>query len=396
MWSSLLALCLAVGLSQAAVPSQLFSNLIPTKILATANSLPNPIRYPQYTDQTAGKWQLFSPNTWTSGFFPVTLYALNTRKILCGTTSSNNLAIADWLNLGRSTSSGLIPLETSNSVGHDVGFISFPFVEELAINPNNQTAITAVNNFAKDLAARFNPIVGCTRSWDTADPTNFQVIIDNMMNLEVLFVSADLTGNQTLRNIATSHADTTIKNHIRPDGGTWHVIEYNATTGAVVAKFTSQGYSNSSTWSRGQSWGVYGYANMFKRTGNTTYLDTAIKLADYFLNNMPSNGIVPWDFNAPPAGRPADSSAAMIMANGLLLLAQIDTETTRRPTWSNVAIQIIWNMTALAWRPSWQSLLANGTVNKPANNYLTGTAYGDYFFIRAGNELVQMGIAECT
>ncbi len=81
------------------------------------------------------------------------------------------------------------------------------------------------------------------------------------MNLEVLFVSADLTGNQTLRDIATSHADTTLKNHIRPDGGTWHVVEYNATTGAVIAKFTSQGYADSSTWSRGQSWGVYGYAN---------------------------------------------------------------------------------------------------------------------------------------
>lgn len=395
MWTYLFPLLTAV-LVQAgpSVPSQLFSSLIPSKVLATARSLPPSIQYPQYTDQTVGKWLLFNPDTWTSGFFPATLYALNTRQTLCG--DSDNLDIANWLGLGRSTSNGLIPLEVQNSVGHDVGFLSFPFVEELEINPLNQTAITAVNTFARDLAARFNPIVGCTRSWDSSDPTDFQVIIDNMMNLEVLFVSADLTGNQTLRNIATTHADTTMKNHIRSDGGTWHVVEYNSTTGNVISKHTSQGYADNSTWSRGQAWGVYGYANIFSRTGNTAYLNTAVKLANYFLSSMPADGIVPWDFNAPVPDRPADSSAAMIMANGLLLLSQIDTRTTRRPVWRNAAIGLISNMTALAWNPSWQSLLSNGTVNKPANNFLTGTVYGDYYFIQAGNELVKMGLAFCT
>lgn len=116
-----------------AVSPELFSNLIPTKVLATANSIPSSFQYPQYTDTTAGIWQLFSPNTWTSGFFPVTLYALNTRKTLCGATSANSLGIADWISLGRSISTGLIPLEASNGVGHDVGFLSFPFIEELVM-----------------------------------------------------------------------------------------------------------------------------------------------------------------------------------------------------------------------------------------------------------------------
>jgi len=86
----------------------------------------------------------------------------------------------------------------------------------------------------------------------------------------------------------------------------------------------------------------------------------------------------------------------MIVANGLLLLGQLDTETTRRPTWITAATQIISNMTALAWDPAWQSLLSNGTVNMPANNYLTGIVYGDYYFVQAGNELIQMGLASCT
>lgn len=115
------------------VPAQLFSGLIPQKVLATAKSLPAPIQYPQYTDTSIGDWLDFVPDTWTSGFFPTTLYALNTRKTLCGATSANGLSAADWLNLGRSASNGLIPLEIKNSQGHDVGFLSFPFVEELTM-----------------------------------------------------------------------------------------------------------------------------------------------------------------------------------------------------------------------------------------------------------------------
>ncbi|KAJ7168322.1 glycoside hydrolase family 88 protein [Mycena crocata] len=412
---ALLVLAPLVAAAQS-VPAQLFSSLIPEKVLATAKSLPPAIQYPQYTDTSAGRWLFFSPDTWTSGFFPATLYALNTRKTLCGATTANGLASGDWLNLGRAASNGLIPLETRNNQGHDVGFLSFPFVEELDINPDNQTALTAVDKFSADLAARFNPVVGCTRSWDTSDPTDFTVIIDNMMNLEILFVAYDLKGNKTLRNIAIAHADTTMKNHIRTDGSTWHVVEYNSTTGNVIRKRTSQGFADNSTWSRGQAWGVYGFANsivsryspsgaeltsspkpVYKRTKDPKYLATARRMAKYFLNNMPSDGIVPWDFNAPltPAPRPADSSAATIMANGLLLLGSVETTAAAGRVWTKAAISLLNHITTLAWKPSWQSLLSNGTVNKPANNFLTGIVYGDYYYIKAGNELVSMGLAKC-
>jgi hypothetical protein len=116
-----------------AVPSELFSYLIPQKVLATFNTLPSPINYPQYTDTTAGNWIYFDPNLWTSGFFPLTGYAVNTRAKLCGATPVNGLGTADWLDLARSTSNGLLSLDDSNGIGHDVGFISFPFIEELAM-----------------------------------------------------------------------------------------------------------------------------------------------------------------------------------------------------------------------------------------------------------------------
>ncbi|KAK0458542.1 glycoside hydrolase family 88 protein [Desarmillaria tabescens] len=385
---------LAVHLALAqTVSTNLYSSLIPSKVLATANKLNN--KFPQYTDSTAGVWQLFSADTWTSGFFPATLYALEKRKSLCGETSANGLSAADWADLGRQTSAGLAALTTSNSVGHDVGFLSFPYVDELSIHPTNATAAAIVNGFATYLAGRFNPTVGCTRSWDSSNPTDFVVIIDNMMNLNVLMVSAQLTGNSTLKNIATSHANTTMKNHIRDDGSTWHVVQYTTTTGAVTDKRTSQGYADNSTWSRGQAWAVYGYANMYNWTGDNNYLVTARRAATYFLNTLPSDGIVPWDFNAPMANRPADSSAATIVATGLLLLSRVETDIISKAKWSNAAINILNTITALAWDPSWESLLANGTVNKPANNYLTGTVYGDYYYIVAGNELISMGLAKC-
>lgn len=171
-------------------PAQLYSPLVPGKILAATNALPASIQYPQFTT-TAGRWRLFAPDTWTSGFHPATLYALHQRTKLCGATNSNGLGAADWLALGRSTSAALASLTKRNSVGHDVGFLSFPYVDELKLsvispfqmtlfaqhaysNPNNQTAARVVNEFATFLANRFSPIVGCTRSWDSADP-NFQV-----------------------------------------------------------------------------------------------------------------------------------------------------------------------------------------------------------------------------
>ncbi|KAJ7581499.1 glucuronyl hydrolase [Mycena floridula] len=383
------------------IPAELFSSTIPTKVLAAANSLPDPIQYPQYTSKSGG-WLFFAPDTWTSGFFPATLYALNTRKSLCGATTENGLGIADWKTLARSTSAGLIPLETDpgerKNIQHDVGFISFPFAEELEINSKKPdiSAVVAINNFAKALAARFNPTVGCTRSWDTKDTNDFQVIVDNMMNLEVLFLSAHLTNNKSLSDMAISHADTTMKNHIRPDGSMWHVIEYDATTGAVTKKRTAQGYSDSSAWSRGQAWGVYGFSNMYKHTNEDKYLETARRLATFFLDNIPESGVIPWDFGAPVEDRPPDSSAATVVANGLLMLSKYETDTHLAKQWSNAAIDILDKVTKQAWSPSWQSLLSQGTVNMPQKNSLTGTVYGDYYYVRAGNELLQMALAQCS
>ncbi|KAI0637431.1 d-4,5 unsaturated-glucuronyl hydrolase-like protein [Trametes polyzona] len=383
----------------ASPPAELFSPLVAQKVLKTAQAFSSQApQYPQYTDRVNGKWIWFSPDQWTAGFFPSTLYAMGERKRLCG-ARAGSISESQWLDLGRTWSTGEIPLETHTGVGHDVGFLSYPFMDELALGTKNVTAVEAVNKFATALAARFNPTVGCTRSWDSSDPTDFQVIIDNMMNLEVLFASEALTGNHTLRQIAISHSDKTMVNHIRPDGGSYHVVDYNSTTGAVIHQRTSQGFSDSSTWSRGQAWGIYGFANMYKHTRKFAYLQTARKMAAYWIKNTPSDGIIPWDFNAPLSPpRPADSSAAMIATSAFLLLADQEHSignVVGSAYYTNEAIKMLNANTKLAWRPEWESLLANGTVNNPVQNNLTGIVYGDYFFIKAGNELVSRGLAHC-
>ncbi|KAF8900326.1 d-4,5 unsaturated-glucuronyl hydrolase-like protein [Mucidula mucida] len=389
--SLLVSALLGVVQSQSA-PRELYSSLIFSKSLSTVQSH-STTSYPQQTTRT-GTWQNTAADSWTSGFFPAMMYELNKRKALCPSEDASN---TNWRTLGQAWSTALIPLGKSNSVGHDVGFLSFPFVDELALNSSNETAIAAINSFATYLANRYNPVVGCTRSWDSSDPNRFTVIIDNMMNLEVLYVSASLTGNDTLRQIARKHADTTMNNHIRADGSTWHVLIYNGTTGGVISKITNQGYADNSTWSRGQSWGVYGFANMYRLTGDTNYLSTSRRLATWFIDHLPADGVVPWDFDAPniPNPRPADSSAAGIVSNGLLLLAQLETDGSLATKWRNAALGILDSITDLAWAPSWQSLLSNATANWPQNNYLTGLVYGDYYYIKAGNELLAMNLTTC-
>ncbi|KAL5527581.1 hypothetical protein ACEPAG_6382 [Sanghuangporus baumii] len=389
-----------VRATAASPPPELFSSLVAQKVSQIASNNSSPTLYPEYTD-AAGQWVDFVPDTWTSGFFPAVLYSLNTRVGLC---NDSTLLGTDWLSEARRWSSAEVPLEAQNTQGHDVGFLSFPFVQELLIDPTNQTANDAVNAFANDLAARFDPIVGCTRSWDTSDPSDFTVIMDNMMNLNVLFVSANLTGNDTLRQIAISHADKTLENQIREDGSSFHVVEYNETTGDVIRRRTAQGYSDNSTWSRGQSWGIYGFAQMYQNTGEQRYLDTSRQMATYFTQNVPSSGIVPWDFNAPDDGsRPADSSAAMITASALLLLSDLEqslspANTSGADHWRDLGIQLVSNTTTAFWKPDWQSLLSNGTVNNRADppNNDTGIIYGDYYFVTVGNQLLSSGLANCS
>ncbi|CAE6445874.1 unnamed protein product, partial [Rhizoctonia solani] len=342
-----------------------------------------------------GSWIWEKADWWTSGFFPGAFYLLEERKKLCPNDKSLNSV--DWLTHGRHWSDGILPLQWGNSRGHDQGFLAIPYMSELQINPANATAVTAVKNFATLLANRYNSVVGCTRSKNSTAP-EFWVIIDNMLNLELLFKAAELTGNRTLVDMAISHSNKTAINQVRSDGSSYHVVIYNENTGQVIRQATVQGYATNSTWTRGQAWGVYGFAKMFNLTTQSHFLETSRQMAKVFLTRLPSNGIPPWDFDAPESNPSADTSAATIAAEGLLILSAAETyigNVTGADYYNKQAVKLLVDNFKFAFKSTWDSILSNGTSYERKGDKDSGLIYGDYYALQAGNSMLKLGLATC-
>ncbi|GAA6027281.1 hypothetical protein JCM8097_002554 [Rhodosporidiobolus ruineniae] len=379
-------------------PPELFSSTSLNRVLALANSTATPASWPEYTS-TDGQWQLEPESDWTSGFFPSSLFLLHERtSALCPRDADGT----DWLSLARTWSAGLYnpSADVLSSWTHDVGFNSLPILDELRINGDNETAKAQVLANAPDLASRFSSVVGCTRSWDRGSG-DFEVIIDNMVNLQLLVAASTLSGNSTYLDMAISHANKTMANHVREDGSSFHVVDYSPTTGEVQWRGTAQGLSNSSTWSRGQAWGAFGFALMANETGNADFLETSRRMSTFFLDALPSGGVPYWDFNA-TAPTTLDTSAATIMASSLLLLSSLEAtlgNETAAAHWSSSAVTLLSNVVDVAVKPwSGASIMGNGTVNNRADppNNNTGIVYGDTYFLQAGNWLLSLGLANCT
>ena len=204
---------------------------------------------------------------------------------------------------------------------HDLGFLvfcSYGNGYRLTHNPTYRDVIIAT---ADSLATLYNPKVGTILSW----PRNIEMlgghntIMDNMINLEMLFWAARNGGDRRLFDVAVSHADKTMENQFRPDYTSYHVAVYDTLTGNCIKKCTHQGYADESMWARGQAWAIYGYTVVFRETGDPKYLEFAEKLVDVYLKNLPEDYVPYWDFNAPDIpNAPRDASAACVVASALL------------------------------------------------------------------------------
>ncbi|BGP07941.1 hypothetical protein JCM10049v2_003786 [Rhodotorula toruloides] len=383
------------------------------KVLTTAQSSSSPAQWPEYTDPAnPGTWVYKPASDWTSAFFADQLYLLHERfSTLC----PNDDNTTDWLSLARTWSNELYnpSQDVLTSWAHDVGFNSAPMMHELRINPGNETAKNALLANAQYLASRYSSVVGCTKSWDRGEG-DFE-IIDNMMNLQLLLTAADLSGNSTYRDMATSHANKTMQNHIRPDGSSYHVVNYDPTNGQVLWKGTSQGYSNESTWTRGHAWGTLGFALMYNATGINAYYDTAVRMAMFALNA--STDGVPWGYGNPvtplywdfSASRPTtlDTSASAIFDTALILLLSLEASRgNASSTWfypatdlfANSALFTGTNTSLIQTQWTGASILGNATINNradpPLNN--TGAVYGDAYILRAANYFLKLGMLNCT
>src|SRR2546421_1019151 len=300
-------------------------------------------------------------------------------RMLAGMTAALALALVALA----PTEAAADPLD--DAVAHDLSFAAAQLNRTLT-DSFRQVALTA----AGSLATRYSSIVGATRSWNNTSsdsPTDFKVIVDNMMNLELLFWASKHGGDPGLATKALQHALTTAREHVRPDGSTYHLVVFDSGTGAVKRKQTVQGYSNSSTWSRGQAWGLYGFTMAYRETRDSRMLATARQVADYYIAHLPADKVPYWDFQAPGIpNEPRDSSAAAIAASGLLELSQLDPDGARSRQYLDVARATLASLSSpayLAEGTASRSILMHGTANKPAGDYDRGLIYGDYFFLEA-------------
>ena len=259
-----------------------------------------------------GKVVMTSSREWTSGFYPGVLWYLY-----------ENSGNGELLKAAEEMTARMAE-EQYNTKSHDVGFmINCSYGNGYRITGREDYRQVLVNA-GNSLATRFSPETGCIRSWSPRNGWDYIVIIDNMMNLELLTVASSLTGDNTCYNIAKSHADMTMKNHFRPDGSSFHLVNYDSKTGKVLDRITYQGLSDESSWSRGQAWGLYGFTVMYRQTGKKEYLDLAVKAGKYIMShpNMPKDKIPYWDFDAKASSKtPRDASAAAVMASAYVELS---------------------------------------------------------------------------
>lgn len=340
---------------------------------ATVLAYGDSIQYPRNT-RVDGTWRTVGPLDWTSGFFPGILWMLYERTGDGFFAESANRYTRGLEAVSRFAGT------------HDLGFMVFnSYGQGYRLRPNEEYR-AAIVRAARTLATRFNPTVGCIKSWDNPR-WEFPVIIDNMMNLEILFWAAENGGEERLKTIAIRHAETTITNHVRADGGTYHVIGYDTTDGRVLVRNTHQGFADSSTWSRGQAWGIYGFTMTYRYTKDPRFLETARRLADYFLERLPEDRVPYWDFNA--AGipdEPRDASAGAIAAAGIIELSQYVTgEGSER--YSEAARAILATLTHppyLAEESASMGILNHSVTSKPTETEVNvDLIYGDYYLLEA-------------
>jgi unsaturated chondroitin disaccharide hydrolase len=236
---------------------------------------------------------------------------------------------------------------------------------------------------AAQQARRFNYAVGAFRSRNTTQ--THQVIIDDLMNIQLLFWAARNGGGASWGRLAHRHALTVARDFVRDDGSTYHKVLYSPTTGAIIQTDTEQGYSPQSMWSRGQAWGIYGFANAYAETKDPVFLQTARRVADRYISDLPSDSVPYWDFRDPDIPEaPRDSSAAAIAASGLIGLARVETDTVRADGYVSQARQMLSSLNASYLSTAGPMVLRHGTLNWYApRTHDVALSFGDYFYFEA-------------
>lgn len=332
---------------------------------------------------------------WTSGFFGGNLWYIFE---LTGEEKWKNEAVK------RTEALDTIQYWSGN---HDVGFMmNCSYGNGLRLTGKKEYKKVLVQT-AESLSKRYNPIAKCIKSWDYRKAWNdttewfFPVIIDNMMNLELLFEATKLSGNERFAEIAVQHAMTTMKNHYRPDFSCYHVVDYDTLTGKVLDKATCQGFTDESSWARGQAWGLYGFTLCYRYTKDRHFLEFAENIANYILNHpeLPKDGVPYWDYNAgdpnlKPEWKydpskfpviPRDASAAAITSSALFELGSYSS--SHREKYITAATNILESLASPAYMDSQENkyfILKHSVGSIPHGVEIdVPLVYADYYFLEA-------------
>lgn len=338
------------------------------------------VRIPKTIDKL-GRMVYIPIDDWCSGFFPGSLcylYQLTNDK--------------SWLLQSKRFTEALDSIQYL-TWHHDVGFmIGSSYLNIYRLNPNKAYK-KAIIQTAKSLCTRFRKKAGVIQSWNVDRGWQSKrgwtcpVIIDNMMNLELLFEATRLSGDSTYWKVAVSHANKTLENQFRKDGSCYHVVDYDPNNGAVLHRQTAQGYADNSAWARGQAWAVYGYTVCYRYTHDRKYLDQAVKTLNFVMQNpnLPEDLIPYWDFDAPNIpNEPRDVSSAACIASALYEMNNYLPDNG----YTSLADRIIRSLSSPEYRvPLGKNgcfLLMHSVGSIPHNNEIdVPLNYADYYFLEA-------------
>lgn len=314
-----------------------------------------------------------APDWWTNGFWPGLMWLM-----YVGTKDEQYRRVAE-------RAEGLLDAALKNyrCLHHDVGFM---WHISAGVNYRlfgGEESFNRVMFAASTLASRYNDAGKFIRAWNGKNQTGW-VIIDCMMNIPLLYWASDEMKDPRFRYIAMNHADTAMHNHIRSDGSAYHILTYDPDTGELLGPVDGQGYAPESSWSRGQAWALYGFVLSYLHTGKQEYLDTAKRVAHYFISCVCDDFLPKCDFRSPAEPVIYDTTAGACAACGLLEIANCVPE-YEKSTYLRAAMNLLRAMEAkfCDWTEEEQSILQGGTEAYHRSNHHIPIIYGDYFFAEA-------------
>lgn len=317
-------------------------------------------------------------NWWTNGFWAGMLW------LMYHETKEEKYAV-----IARKTEGWLDQcFDDYSGLHHDVGFMWLPSAIVNYRLTGNEDSRRRGLHAANLLAGRYNPVGRFIRAWNDLpneeSDTRGWAIIDSMLNIPLLYWAYEETKDPRFKHIAMLHADTIMENFIRPDGSSEHIVEFDPEVGGKIKTYGGQGYADGSSWTRGQAWALYGFVMSYMHTEKQAYLDTAKRVAHYFIANIPEDGIIPVDFRQPIEPAYEDSTAAAIAACGLIELAK-HVDKSEKEMYIKAALKLLKGLDAkrCSYDHKEDHFLTHCTGAYHSKEHHFSIIYGDYYYLEA-------------